>query len=184
MLQSVIHNPEMEKYLVSYETGETLFFEGDDTQDIYVLVSGRLDVLKGTKKIAEIVKEGVVFGEMSFLLGQKRTATVKAMTDVKAIRIPKEDVEPFLKEFPEVFTVVAKYLAKRLDVTSQTLFGFRELCDQLPDAVMIVVPSRSVRSVSRQAAEYIPDGVPVAAQALAFDFPGHGSRKGEPGPYT
>ncbi len=138
MLNSVIHNPEMEKYLVSYETGETLFFEGDDTQDIYVLVSGKLNVLKGTKKIAEIIKTGVVFGEMSFLLGQKRTATVKAMTDVKAIRIPKEDVEPFLKEFPEVVTVVAKYLAKRLDVTSQTLFGFRELCDQLPDAVMIV----------------------------------------------
>jgi len=138
MLNSVIHNPEMEKYLVSYETGETLFFEGDDTQDIYVLVSGKLNVLKGTKKIAEIVKEGVVFGEMSFLLSQKRTATVKAMTDVKAIRIPKENVEPFLKEFPEVVTVVAKYLAKRLDVTSQTLFGFRELCDQLPDAVMIV----------------------------------------------
>ena len=138
MLNSVIHNPEMVKYLVSYETGETLFFEGDDSQDIYVLASGTLDILKGTKKIAEIVKEGVVFGEMSFLLGQKRTATVKAMTDVKAIRIPKENVEPFLKEFPEVVTVVAKYLAKRLDDTSQTLFGFRELCDQLPDAVMIV----------------------------------------------
>ncbi len=138
MLNSVIHNPEMEKYLVSYETGDTLFFEGDDTQDIYVLASGKLDILKGTKKIAEIVKEGVVFGEMSFLLGQKRTATVKAKTDVKAIRIPKENVESFLKQFPEVVTVVAKYLAKRLDVTSQTLFGFRELCDQLPDAVMIV----------------------------------------------
>jgi len=138
MLTNIINNPDMEKYLVSYETGQTLFFEGDDTQDIYVLVSGKLDVLKGTKKIAEIVNEGVVFGEMSFLLGQKRTATVKAMTDVKAVRIPKENVEPFLKEFPEVFTVVAKYLAKRLDVTSQTLFGFRELCDQLPDAVMIV----------------------------------------------
>ncbi|MCG6881284.1 MAG: cyclic nucleotide-binding domain-containing protein, partial [Deltaproteobacteria bacterium] len=84
MLSNVINNPEMKKYLVSYQTGETLFFEGDDTQDIYVLVSGRLDILKGTKKIAEIIKEGAVFGEMSFLLGEKRTATVKAMTDVEA----------------------------------------------------------------------------------------------------
>jgi len=138
MLNRVINSPEMEKHLVSYETGETLFFEGDDSQDIYVLVSGKLDVLKGTQKIADIVKEGVVFGEMSFLLNEKRTATVKAMTDVKAVRIPKENVEPFLKEFPEVVTVVAKFLAKRLDATSQTLFGFRELCDQLPDAVIIV----------------------------------------------
>ena len=138
MLSNVIHNPEMKKYLVSYQTGETLFFEGDDTQDIYVLVSGRLDILKGTKKIAEIIKEGAVFGEMSFLLEQKRTATVKAKTDVEAVRIPRENVENFLKEFPEVVTEVAKYLAKRLDVTSQTLFGFRELCDLLPDAVMIV----------------------------------------------
>ena len=138
MLNRVINSPEMEKHLVSYETGETLFFEGDDSQDIYVLVSGKLDVLKGTQKIADIVKEGVVFGEMSFLLNEKRTATVKAMTDVKAVRIPKENVEPFLEEFPEVVTVVAKFLAKRLDATSQTLFGFRELCDQLPDAVIII----------------------------------------------
>ncbi len=138
MLDSIIHNPELEKYFVFFETGETLFFEGDDSQDIYVLVSGKLDVLKGTKKIADISKEGVVFGEMSFLLGEKRTATVKAMTDVKAIRVPKENVNTFLKEFPEVVTVVAKFLAKRLDATSQTLFGFREVCDQLPDAVILV----------------------------------------------
>ena len=138
MLDRIIHNPELEKYFVFFETGETLFFEGDDSQDIYVLVSGKLDVLKGTKKIADIIKEGVVFGEMSFLLGEKRTATIKAMTDVKAIRIPKEKVDAFLKEFPEVITVVAKFLAKRLDATSQTLFGFREVCDQLPDAVILV----------------------------------------------
>ena len=114
MLERIIHNPELEKYFVFFETGETLFFEGDDSQDIYVLVSGKLDVLKGTKKIAGIIKEGVVFGEMSFLLGEKRTATIKAMTDVKAIRIPKENVDAFLKEFPEVITVVAKFLAKRM----------------------------------------------------------------------
>ncbi len=138
MLNSIIDNPGLEKYFVFFETGETLFFEGDDSQDIYVLVSGKLDVLKGTKKIADITSEGVVFGEMSFLLDEKRTATIKAMTDVKAIRIPKENVDAFLKEFPEVITVVAKFLAKRLAATSQTLFGFREVCDQLPDAVILV----------------------------------------------
>ena len=51
----------MERYLVSYETGETLFFEGDDSQNIYVLVSGKLDILKGTKKIADITREWGMF---------------------------------------------------------------------------------------------------------------------------
>lgn len=146
MLKRILGNPEMDKYLVSFETGETLFFEGDDSQDIYILISGRLDVLKGTQKIAGISEPGVVFGEMSFLLGEKRSATVKAMEDVKAIRVPKMDVETFLEKFPEVVTVVAKYLAKRLEATSQTLFGFKEVCDQLPDAVILVDKEGNISS--------------------------------------
>ena len=65
--------------LLSFQTGKTLFLEGDDTQDVYFLVSGKLAILKGRKRIAELSDEGSVFGEMSFLLGEKRTATVKAV---------------------------------------------------------------------------------------------------------
>jgi len=80
---------------------------------------------------------GSVFGEMSFLLGEERTATVKAINDIKAVKIPKEELTSFISEFPEVVREIAKYLAKRLDETSQILYGLKEFCDQLPDAVIL-----------------------------------------------
>ncbi|MGD9383869.1 MAG: cyclic nucleotide-binding domain-containing protein, partial [Desulfobacterales bacterium] len=83
MLDTVIQNKNLNKHLTSFEKGKVIFFEGDDTQDLFILVSGHIDILKGKKKIVEITEKGSLFGEMSFLLGTQRTATVKATNDVK-----------------------------------------------------------------------------------------------------
>ena len=137
MLNDVIHDPKMERYRIRFEKNSVIFVEGDDSQDLFILVSGHLDVLKGNKKIAEIVEPGAFFGEMSFLLGAKRTATVKAANAVETIRIPKKEITRFLVDFPEVSREITKLLARRLDETSQILFGLKEVCDQLPDAVIV-----------------------------------------------
>ena len=136
MLDTVIQNENLNKYLTSFEKGKVIFFEGDDTQDLFILVSGHIDILKGKKKIVEITEKGSLFGEMSFLLGTKRTASVKATNDVKTIRIPKQEIATFLHEFPDVAREITKLLAQRLDKTNQVLYGLKEFCDQLPDAVI------------------------------------------------
>jgi PAS domain S-box-containing protein len=136
MLQEIIHNPNLNKYRISFNVGETLFHEGDLSQDLYILVSGHLDIYKGKKKIAEVTETGSFFGEMSFLLGEKRTATVRATQPVQTIRIPREEITTFLHEFPDIMGEITKSLAERLDETSQTLYRLKEFCDQLPDAVI------------------------------------------------
>ncbi|MBW1779984.1 MAG: cyclic nucleotide-binding domain-containing protein [Deltaproteobacteria bacterium] len=151
MLDYVINNPNLDKYIATFETGQTVFLEGDDSQDLYILVEGKAGILKGTKRIAEISDEGSVFGEMSFLLGENRTATVKAVTDLKVIKIPKEEVSTFLSEFPEVVREFARYLAKRLDETSQIVFGLKEFCDKLPDAVILTDKDGKIISWNRAA---------------------------------
>ncbi len=137
MLEYILNNPNLKKYLDEYDEGQILFLEGDDSQDLYILLSGKLDVAKGRRKITEISEKGSVFGEMSFLLGEKRTATLKAASPVSTIRIPKDEIPRFLNEFPEVVKILARFLAQRLKETTQIVFGMREICDQLPDAVMI-----------------------------------------------
>ena len=137
MLEEIIKNPKLNKYLTTFNIGQTLFLEGDDSQDLFILISGELDIIKGTKKIAEITEKGSLFGEMSFFLGARRTATVKAKDDVKAIRVPKEEITSFLQEFPPVGSKIATLLAQRLEETSQIVYGLREFSDQLPDAVIM-----------------------------------------------
>jgi PAS domain S-box-containing protein len=137
MLDEIINNPDLDKHLKSYRRGHIILLEGDDSQDLYILVSGELEILRGNKKISEIGETGALFGDMSFLLRSKRTATVKAKTDVKALCIPKEEITSFLREYPDVAREIAKLLAKRLDETSQIVHGLKEFCDQLPDAVLL-----------------------------------------------
>jgi PAS domain S-box-containing protein len=136
MLEDVINNVKVNRYITPFEEGKAIFLEGDDSQDLFILVSGQLNVFKGNIKIAEITEKGSLFGEMSFLLKANRTATIKAGENVKAIRIPKDEITPFIHDFPEVAGKISKLLAKRLDETSRILYGLKEFCDQLPDAVI------------------------------------------------
>jgi PAS domain S-box-containing protein len=137
MLEEIISNPDLRKYHATFGAGQIIFLEGDDSKELYILVSGELDILKGRSKISEVTEQGTLFGEMSFLLEARRTATVRAKNDVRAIRIPKEEVTVFLAEFPEAAKKITEVLAQRLNRMSYILYGLKELCDQLPDAVMV-----------------------------------------------
>ena len=144
MFDEIIRNKDLQKYLKTYQKGDTLFVEGDESQDLYFLVSGHLEVLKGDKKIAEIIEPGALFGELSFLLGAKRTATVQAENQVRVLRIPKNEVSTFLKDFPAVAEKITQIIARRLDESSQAVYGLRQICDKLPDAVMLTDQSGRV----------------------------------------
>lgn len=137
MLERVIEDDALASYRRTFRPEETILTEGDESRDMYILVDGQLDVLKGNKKIWEITEEGAIFGEMSFLLRAKRTATVKARTPVSVLHIPAADIEGFLNNHPEVAVEIARLLASRLGEASQIVYGFREFCDQLPDAVLL-----------------------------------------------
>ena len=136
MLDEIVNNPALTRYLLPFEEEQVIFREGDNSQDLYILASGQLEILKGNTKITEITEPGSLFGEMSFLLGASRTATVKAGSEGKAIRIPKEKINDFLRDFPTVAREISKLLAQRLEQTSQVVYGLKEFCDQLPDAVI------------------------------------------------
>ena len=151
MLAHIINSPDLSRYILSFKKGQTIFLEGDPSQDLYALVSGKLDIFKGNHKIAEVSEEGAIFGEMSFLLERNRTASVKTATDAKVIRIPREEVPAFLKKFPEVVKAFAKTLAKRLDATSRLAFGLKEFCDQLPDAVILTDKEGKILSLNASA---------------------------------
>ena len=58
--------------------GTLVVHEGGRTGHLYVLIEGRLEVIKGDTVVASIAEPGAVLGEMSVLLDQPHTATVRA----------------------------------------------------------------------------------------------------------
>jgi CRP-like cAMP-binding protein len=77
--------------------GATLFDQGDESDGLYVIVSGivRIYLTADDSREATInlLEDGEIIGEMALLDGLPRSAGAAALTDVKLIFIPRE---PFL----------------------------------------------------------------------------------------
>ncbi len=86
-----------------YESGEEIFHEGDTGDYLYIIVKGKVEILKGEKleKIAEL-KDGEFFGEMSLLNERSRTATVRCITAVDVLAIRKADFGMLIANFSEM----------------------------------------------------------------------------------
>ena len=137
-MKDVIQQAGLKKYFQEFAAGSEIFVEGEAGQDLYILVSGQVTVFKGDTPLTEITESGSIFGEMSFLLRHDRTATVRAHSDVVTVRIPCDRINEFLQEFPNVASKLSIELAERLYETTSILYGLREFCDLLPDAVVLV----------------------------------------------
>ena len=96
-----------------------------------------MEILKGNQRIRELSEPGTPFGEISYFVGGKRSATVKAKTEVQALRVPKDEISGFLKAHPDVLGESARLLAEWLKSCSQILYGLKEFINHLPDAVLV-----------------------------------------------
>jgi CRP-like cAMP-binding protein len=100
---------------------EFLLREGEHSDNMYWLQTGQLVVLK--RKGLEEIQLGHIFGgelvgEMSFLDGEPRSATVKAITDCELIEIPRDVFEKVFIGQPTWFQGLVKTLTERLRKTN------------------------------------------------------------------
>lgn len=118
---------------VGYRAGEILFHQGDSGDAAYVVLTGRAEILvdspSGQFKIAEVENNAIV-GEIAILCDVARTATVRAVTAVEALRIRKEHFIKLLTDFPEITIEVMRVLADRLSHTTSELTAARSRARQ------------------------------------------------------
>lgn len=97
------------------EAGQMVVRQGDSGDFLYVLGEGWLDVevVRGELgPIRDRIAPGEVFGEISLLTGQQRTASVIAALDSVVYEIHREDLDPIVKRRPEVAEGLAAVMAK------------------------------------------------------------------------
>ena len=71
-----------------YPAGEAIVSEGDAGDSMFVLARGEASVtLSQTDGDVATLREGALFGEMSLLTGDARSATVTALTDCELIEV-------------------------------------------------------------------------------------------------
>jgi CRP-like cAMP-binding protein len=99
--------------------GGSIVREGGESGHLFVLIEGRLEVLRGDAIVAVLAEPGAVIGEMSVLLEQPHTATVRAATDSTIYQF--DNAADFLRDRPEAALLIARLLAQRLNVATTYL---------------------------------------------------------------
>ncbi len=100
-----------------FRAGTRLMTQGDFGGAMFVIASGEVAVtfVDADARETTVAKLGPndVVGEMSLFTGDRRTATVSALTNVDAIEITKWSLERVFARAPELIDTFAGVLAKR-----------------------------------------------------------------------
>ena len=106
-----------EKFLVSHPMGDIIFSEGDIGNEMFIIQSGTVELLKtigGETRVLATLEKGDFFGEMSVLEDVPRTASARAKTDVELVRINGATFDAMLKWNTEIAIRMMRKLSRRL----------------------------------------------------------------------
>jgi len=101
------------QYRRVYPRDSLICKEGGDSDEMYILMQGKIEVLIKNTPIDIISKKGSTIGEMGLILGQTRSATLKALEEVHVVNIGAKDMENVFKNDSDSFFEMLSSLAFR-----------------------------------------------------------------------
>lgn len=107
--------------MLSFHAGEVIIKEGEIDNAFYIVVVGSVSVSKGGTNMMTLGK-GDVFGEIAFLTATRRTATVRAESEVLALKINAAAMDQVSDQVQlRYYRVFCENLIYRLSITSAKL---------------------------------------------------------------
>lgn len=103
---------------VHIKGGSVLFQQGDIDQTMYIVVSGRLRVIRhdelGEPAVLGDMRRGETVGEMALITGEPRTATIVAVRDSVLVALSRSSYEEVISRYPLVSIQVARFIIERI----------------------------------------------------------------------
>ena len=104
----------------TFAPGELLAEEGERGRTFFVIETGEAAVLVHGNEVRRL-GPGDSFGEMALIDKSARSATVKAVTEVRGYQMPVFNFRPVVASHPEMAWALLEALAQRVrDVESRT----------------------------------------------------------------
>lgn len=98
----------------SYAKDRTIIHEGDPGDKFYIIVRGKVDVLKmnaqGENERVAVLSDGDFFGEVALLRNIPRTATVQTVTPVVFITLQRIFFQDMIKQAPHIIAILESRL--------------------------------------------------------------------------
>ena len=101
--------------LSQYQTGETIFWEGESSKGLYWLYSGTLKAVKfstsGREQILHMIKESQTFNEVGAFTTLPNPASVVALAPSQVWHIPGSAIQKLIQEDPGFAELIIEVLA-------------------------------------------------------------------------
>jgi CRP/FNR family transcriptional regulator len=109
----------------TYQGGETIFYEGDESDTCYVVRSGHVRAIRehtaGRTLTLATLGPGEIFGELAIFDEERRSATVEALDDLEVVAILAADMRRMLRRHPDIAVKLLAALSRRLRETNERL---------------------------------------------------------------
>lgn len=130
-MQEILSMSKMRKY----EPGELIIQEGVFDCWFYIILGGKVRVVKRDKEIVKLETIGEVFGEMAVIDGEARSASVYAETEALCLAIDAsflERLKPVDRNmfYSAFYRLLAEILANRLRATNEELARVKHELDE------------------------------------------------------
>jgi uncharacterized protein YhbP (UPF0306 family) len=101
--------------------GETIVRQGAPADKFFILVDGEAEVLRdedGAQRQIASLKAGQLFGEVTIMHDQPRSATVRATTDAELLALERDDFRDLVAEAMQITPDFDQVIRARLDAPS------------------------------------------------------------------
>lgn len=140
---------------VEFDAGVVIFQEGDDGAAMYIIVEGRVRVHRGGRTLNEL-ETYAVFGEMSALDPEPRSASVTTIEYTRLLRLEQAALHQLMEKHPGVASGVIRILCQHLRA---------RLADMVDDFHYLQQVARLTRAAAAvEAGIYEPDSVDEVAR--------------------
>jgi hypothetical protein len=97
---------------------ERIIVQGRKGSSLFLVYDGELEVVArdgADEKVLANLERGAIVGEMAFLTGQPRTATVRAVEGATVLEVSASALEPLARERPAIVEELTRVMQKRTE---------------------------------------------------------------------
>lgn len=152
----------------NFPAGKLIFAEGDVGSEAYRILEGSVEVAihEGSRKVVlATLAAGEIFGEMAMIEQRPRSASVRALDELRVEVITREDFNQTLEGSGELLVPYLTTIFERLRLTNERLGSALEELEEFGAAKALhIAESKLVRE--GPTVELIPDSEETASQTV------------------
>jgi CRP-like cAMP-binding protein len=114
-----------------FEKGISIFKKNDPGNCVYFIYKGIVSIHDGQHQLAEL-SENEIFGELSLLDSEPRSASATTLTDCIVLKIEQEDFYDVVATNTDILKGIMKNLCKRLREQDRINVELKKLHNQAP----------------------------------------------------